>query len=82
MRSISSNVQNDLEGSLIIKKGRDLHRGIFVNFHQKLVVYYILDYFGILFILDFKSVLRKFILWDQRLLEDCFVKNSEGLRYC
>ena len=26
--------------------------GIFVNFHQKLVVYYILDYFGILFILD------------------------------
>ena len=52
-----------------------------MNFHQKLVVYYILDYFGI-FILDINSVLREFILWDQRLLKDCFVKNSEGLRYC
>ena len=49
-----------------------------MNFHQKLVVYYILDYF----ILDIAPVLRKFILWDQRLLKDCFVKNSEGLRYC
>ena len=38
MGFISSNVQNDLEGSLIYKKGRDLQRGIFVNFHQKLVV--------------------------------------------
>ena len=57
-----------------------MHRGIFVNFHQNLVVYYILDYFGILFILDINSVLREFILWDQRLLKDCFVKNSEGLR--
>ena len=48
MGSISSNVQNDLEGALIIYiKGRDLHRGIFVNFHQKLVVYNIFDYFGI-----------------------------------
>ena len=65
--SISSNVQNDLEGSLIIKKGRDLHMGIFVSFHQKLVVYYILDYFGILFILDLNFVLREFILWNQRL---------------
>ena len=74
MGSISSNVQNDLEGSLIYKNGRDLQRGIFVNFHQKLVVYYILDYFGILFILDFNSVLREFILRDQRLLKDCFVK--------
>ena len=52
-----------------------------MSFHQKLVVYYKLDYFGILFILDINSVLRKFILWAQRLLEDCFVKNSEGLRY-
>ena len=26
-------------------------------FHQKLVVYYILDYFGIIFILDINSVL-------------------------
>ena len=35
MGSISSNVQNDLEGSFIIYiKGRDLHRDIFVNFHR------------------------------------------------
>ena len=40
-----------------------------MNFHQKLVVYYILDYFGILFILDLNSVLREFILLDQRLLK-------------
>ena len=53
-----------------------------MKFHQKLVVYYILDYFGILFILDINSVLVEFILWDQRLLKNCFVKNSEGLRYC
>ena len=53
-----------------------------MNFHQKLVVYYILDYFWILFILDIYSLLREFKLWDQRLLKDCFVKTSEGLRYC
>ena len=53
-----------------------------MNFHQKLVMYYILDYFGILFILDITSVLREFILWDQRLRKDCVVKNSVGLRYC
>ena len=53
-----------------------------MNFHQKSVVYYILNYFGILFILDIHSVLREFILWDQRLLKDCFMKNFEGLRYC
>ena len=53
-----------------------------MNFHQKLVEYYILDYFGILFILDITSVLIECILWDQRLLKDCFVNNSEGLRYC
>ena len=54
-----------------------------MNFHQKLVVYYILDYFGILFILDINSVLREFILWDQRLSEGIyFEKYSEGLRYC
>ena len=40
-----------------------------MTFHQKLVVYYILDYFGILFILDLNSVLREFTLWDQRLLK-------------
>ena len=49
-----------------------MHRGIFVNFHQKLVVYYILDYFGILFILDIKPVLREFTMWDQRLLKGMF----------
>ena len=38
-----------------------------MNFHQNLVVHYILDYFGILFILDINSVLIEFILWDQRL---------------
>ena len=53
-----------------------------MNFHQKLVVYYILDYFGILFILDVNSVLTEFILCDLRLLKDCFLKNSEGLTYC
>ena len=45
-----------------------------MNFHQKLVVYYILDYFVILFILDINSVLIEFILWDLRLL------NGFGLR--
>ena len=40
-----------------------------MNFHRKLVVYYILDYFGILFILDINSVLIEFILWDQRISE-------------
>ena len=39
-----------------------------MNFHQKLFVYYLLDYFGMLFILDLNSVLIEFILWDQRLL--------------
>ena len=43
-----------------------------MNSHQKLVVYYILDYFGILFILDINSMLREFILWDQRLLKVLF----------
>ena len=33
-----------------------------MNFNQKLVVYYILDNFGILFILDINSVLIEFIL--------------------
>ena len=35
-----------------------------MNFHHKLVVYYILDYFGILFTLDINSVLREFIFRD------------------
>ena len=46
-----------------------------MNFHQKLVVYYILDYCGILFILDINSVLIKFILWDQRLLKGFVLRN-------
>ena len=75
MGSISSNVQNDLEGSLIYKKGRDLLGGVFVSFHQQLVVYYyLLDYFGILLILDINSLFMEFMLWDQRLWKDCFVK--------
>ena len=41
-------------------------------FHQKLVEYYLLDYFGILFILDINSVLREFILWNQRLLKGLY----------
>ena len=52
-----------------------------MNFHQKVVVYYTLDYFGIYFILDLNSVLREFILWDQRLNKGYFCENSEGLRY-
>ena len=43
-----------------------------MNFHQKSIVYNILDYFGILFILDLNSVLREFKLWDQRLLKGFF----------
>ena len=52
-----------------------MHRGIFVDFHQKLVVYYIFDYFGILFILDIKSALIEFIFWDQRLSEGFLLRN-------
>ena len=54
------------------KKDKDFHRGILMDFHQKLIVYYILDYFAILFILDIQSVLREFILWDQRLSKGMF----------
>ena len=46
-----------------------------MNFHQKLVVYYILDYFGILFILDLNFVLREFILWDQILSHGFVLRN-------
>ena len=46
-----------------------------MNFHQKLVVYYIFDYFGVLFIQDINSVLREFILWDQRLLKGFVSRN-------
>ena len=44
-----------------------------MNFRQKLVVYYILDYFGILFILDINSVLVE--LWDRRLLKGFILRN-------
>ena len=53
-----------------------------MNFHQKLVVYYKLDYFGILFILDITSVFREFLLWTRGLLKGLFCENSVGLRYC
>ena len=46
-----------------------------MNFLQKLVVFYILDYFGILFILDLSSVLIEFILWDQRLSKGLVLGN-------
>ena len=46
-----------------------------MNFHQKLVVYNILDYFGILFILNINSVLIEFILWDQTLLKGFVSRN-------
>ena len=38
-----------------------------MNFHQKLVVHYTLDYFGTLFILDINPMLSEFILWDEKL---------------
>ena len=40
-----------------------------MNFHQKLVVDYILDNFWILFILDIKSVLREFIFVGSKTFE-------------
>ena len=43
-----------------------------MGFHQKLVEYYVLHYFGILFILDINTVLREFILLDQRLSKGLF----------
>ena len=57
------------------KKEKDFHKGIFVNFHQRLVVYYILDYFGILFILDMNSGLIDLILWEQRLSKGFVLRN-------
>ena len=50
-------------------------------FHQKLVVYYILDYFGILFILDINSVTIHIV--GSETFEGIYSqKYSEGLRYC
>ena len=53
-----------------------------MRFHQKLVMYYILDYFRIVFILDINYVLREFRIVGSETFEKKFVKNSEGLRYC
>ena len=75
MGSISSNVQNDLEGSLIIYKGMRFAQGHLCELSPELVVYYISDYFGILFILDINSVLTEFILWDRRLWEGFVLRN-------
>ena len=52
-----------------------------MNFHQKLVVYYILDYFGILFILDINSVLIECV-GSESFEGIYFEKYSEELRYC
>ena len=48
-----------------------------MNFHQKLAVYYILDYFGILFILDINSMLIEFIVCHQRLLKGFVLRNIQ-----
>ena len=54
-----------------------------MNFHQKLVVYYILDYFGILSILDLKLCANRiYIVGSETFEGNCFEKYSEGLRYC
>ena len=46
-----------------------------MNFHQKLVVYYILNYLGTLLIFDVNSELIEFIIWDQRLLKEFVLRN-------
>ena len=53
-----------------------------MNFHQKLVVYYVLDCFGILFILDKLCAYRIHIVGSETFKGICFEKYSEGLRYC
>ena len=47
-----------------------------MNFHQKLVVYYTFDNFWLLFILDINSMLREFILWDQRLSKEFVLRKN------
>ena len=49
-----------------------------MDFHQKLVVYYILDYFRILFILAY----RIHMVGSETFEGIYFEKYSEGLRYC
>ena len=46
-----------------------------MNFLQKLVVHYILHYFGILFIVDILCAYR-IILWDQRLLKGFVLREN------
>ena len=54
-----------------------------MNFHQKLFVYYILDYFGILFILDINFCAYRIHIVGSETFEGIyFEKYSEGLRYC
>ena len=55
-----------------IKWNKDYYKGIFVKINQKLVVYYISDYSGISFKLGINTVIREFILWDQRLSQGLF----------
>ena len=43
--------------------------------HQKLVVYYISEYFGILFILDINYVLIEFMLWNRKLSKGFVLRN-------
>ena len=54
-----------------------------MNFHQKLVVYYILDYFGILFHSGHKLCAYRIHIVGPETFEGIyFEKYSEGLRYC
>ena len=76
MGSISGNVQNDLEGSLIIYKGKKFTKGYVCELSPEIsCVLYIGIYFGILFILDINSVLIEIILWDQRLSNGFVLRN-------
>ena len=75
MGSISSNVQNDLEGSLITYKGKRFAYGYLCELSPEISCVLYIGYFGILFILDLNSVLREFILWDQRLLKGFVLRN-------
>ena len=82
MGSISSNVQNDLEGSLIIK-GRDLHRGIFCELTPEISC---VLYIGLLW--DFihsghkLCAYRIHIVVSETFEGICLEKYSEGRRYC
>ena len=44
-------------------------------------MFYILDNFGISFVLDINSVLTEFICGIRDFRRDCFEKYSEGVRY-